>query len=298
MNSYFESFLKYIRYERNYTDRTVETYRDDLRNYEAFVTAFTGEAFDALHIDIDLARAWMADMGQRGLSVAYIKRQVSALRSFTKYLRRQKLIDNNPLALLRLPQMPKPLPVWVNEEQMDALIDDFDYGDDFVGVRDHLIITMLYSTGMRRSEAAALRDLDLDFSARQIRVFGKGRKQRLVPFGEELEGLLHQYIERRNNDVENPADGHLLVSPSGRPLSPVQVTAIVHRYLQYLPTLARKGAHVLRHSFATNMLGQGADLMTVKELLGHASLQSTQVYTHLTPKDLLDNYKAAHPRAK
>lgn len=296
MNPYFDSFLNYIRCERNYSDYTVAFYADDLERYETFVTEQTGE-FDVLRPDVDLVRAWMVEMGEQGLAVSSIKRRTSAVRSFYRYLRRQRLIDTDPMALLSSPRVPKPLPVWVSEGQMDQLIDEFDFGDDFEGQRDRLLITMLYSTGMRRSEAAGLRNVDVDMAACQLRVMGKGRKERLIPFGSELKQQLGAYMTRRDAEVPE-TDGHLLVKSSGKPLTPNDVTSIAHRYMQTIPTLARKGAHVLRHSFATNMLANGAGLMAVKELLGHASLQSTQVYTHLTPKDLLENYKQAHPRGK
>ena len=291
------SFLNYIRYERNYSEKTAAAYADDLSRFEAFAIRQTGE-FDVLHPSVDLVREWMAEMGQNEKqSVASIKRRVCCLRSFYRYLRREGLIAVNPLTLLSTPKTPKPLPVWINESQMDYLIDDIDYGTDFDGVRDHLLIDLLYSTGIRRSEAASLRDVDVDFGNHQLKVLGKGNKERVIPFGPELELLLQQYRERRDAEV-GAATETLLVDDEGSPLSPNKVTAIVHKYLEHLPQLTRRGAHVLRHSFATNMLAEGADLMAVKELLGHASLQSTEVYTHLSPKEIIENYKQAHPRSK
>lgn len=289
-------FIRYIEQERNYSQATVTAYRDALRDYEDFETSAFG-SFDALHPDLTKARAWMVAMGERGWKVASIKQHLCILRSYCKYLRRKGLIPSNPLDLLPSPQVPKPLPVWVREEQMDDLIDKVEYGDDFEGRRDRLIITLLYSTGMRRSEAAGLRIQDIDFGASQLRVHGKGNKERIIPFGHELSEMLHEYIQERNTGTEADSDA-LLVGSNGRPLSPQAVTGIAHKYLDTVPNLARKGAHVLRHSFATNMLAEGADLMAVKELLGHASLQSTEVYTHLTPQELLANYRQAHPRGK
>lgn len=296
MNAHCLSFLKYIRYEKNYSERTMGTYAADLRAYEDYVIRLTGE-FDPLHPDVDVVRGWMTEMGKHHLSVAYVKRRLCCLRSFCKYLRKQGLIESNPLTLLPSPKVPKPLPVWVAEDQMDFLIDKVEYGQDFEGVRDHMLIDMLYSTGMRRSEAAALKDCDVDVSAQQIKVLGKGNKERLIPFGQELKMLIGQYRERRDAEVGGPTET-FLTDVDGNALLPYKVTNIAKKYLSQLDKLPRRGAHVLRHSFATNMLAEGADLMAVKELLGHASLQSTEVYTHLTPKDLIENYKQAHPRAK
>jgi integrase/recombinase XerC len=179
---------------------------------------------------------------------------------------------------------------------MDQLIDDTDYGDDFVGIRDHLLIDMLYSTGMRRAEAAGLRSQDVDLDNNQLRVTGKGNKQRIIPFGPELHTLIKNYVGARDAEVGGRTE-MFFTNPEGEGLSPTKVTSIAHKYLEQLPHLARHGAHVLRHSFATNMLAEGADLMAVKELLGHASLDSTEVYTHLTPQELLQNYRKAHPRS-
>lgn len=296
MNANIIEFLQYIKVEKNYSDRTVEAYRDALRDYEDFVTSRFG-SFDPLHPELTQARAWMVDMGERHWKVASIKQHICALRSFNKFLRKKGKTEVNPLDLLPTPQTPKPLPVWVREEQMDALIDDTDFGDDFEGQRDHLLLDLLYSTGMRRSEAAGLRDADIDFSAKTIRVTGKGNKQRLIPFGDELNDILQNYIALRNAQVGGKTE-FLLTNENGEGLKPAKVTALAHKYLEQIPSLSRKGAHVLRHSFATNMLSEGADLMAVKELLGHASLQSTEVYTHLTPQELLANYRQAHPRSK
>lgn len=297
MDAHCLAFINYIRYERNFSERTAESYADDLRRYEDFVIRKAG-AFDALQPDIDLVREWMAEMGQvEHQAVASIRRRISCLRSFYRFLRRQGLIEVNPLTMLATPKVPRPLPVWVNEAQMNFLIDDIEYGQDFNGVRDHLLIALLYSTGMRRSEAAHLRDVDVDLGNLQLKVLGKGNKQRVIPFGPELEELISDYRLVRDAEVGGPTET-LLADANGNALTPDRVTAIAHKYLSQLPNLARRGAHVLRHSFATNMLAGGADLMAVKELLGHASLSSTEVYTHLSPREIIENYRQAHPRSK
>lgn len=296
MNDYCLAFLNYLQYERNCSVRTVEAYADDLQRFADFAERTRG-TFDVLHPDLDLVREWMAEQGQVGhQSVASIKRRVSCLRSFYRYLRRQGLIDVNPLTLLSTPRSPRVLPVWVSKEQMDYLIDGIDYGPDFTGERDHLLITLLYTTGIRRSEAASLRDVDVDMGNFQLKVMGKGSKERIIPFGDELARLITHYRERRDAETDAQS-GYLFVTGNGCPLTPSAVTSIAHRYLSLLPQLARRGAHVLRHSFATNMLAAGADLMAVKELLGHSRLSTTEVYTHLSAKEIIDNYRQAHPRS-
>lgn len=295
MNTIMLAFLHYLQVEKNYSDLTIVRYRWALSQFEDFVSSSTG-SFDPLRPNLNQVRAWMADMGRRNLSVATIKHGLCVLRSFYKFLRLKKYIDTNPLALLTSPRVPRPLPVWVSEEQMDHLLDDVDFGSDFCGLRDRLLVDLLYSTGMRRSEAARLKDGDIDFGRRTIRVFGKGRKERLIPFGQELEDLMRNYMALRM-EVTGIRAEYFLTDEEGDALKPNDVTKIAHKALDHLPHLAKKGAHVLRHSFATSMLSNGADLMAVKELLGHASLQSTEVYTHVTPQEILDNYRTAHPRA-
>lgn len=296
MDSNVASFLNYIKHERNFSDYTLKNYKEDLKQYEDFIVAKAG-FFNPLSLEVDYVRAWMADMAKRGLKVTTIKRRLCALRSFYRYLRREKKIDTNMLSVLPSPKVPKPLPVWVSEQQMDDLLDNTDFGNDFLGKRDRLVIDLIYSTGMRRSEVAYLKSSDIDYENRYVRVLGKGNKMRLVPFGEELNTLMRGFTEEKmcllGQDTE-----YFLTDEDGDGLSPVKIAAIAHKYLSSISTLARQTTHVLRHSFATNMLANGADLMAVKELLGHASLQSTEVYTHLTPKEILENYKQAHPRSK
>lgn len=296
MSDIIESYLNYIMSERNFSSYTILNYKEDLKQYEDFVISQT-KKFDALNPDVDIVRAWMAEMAKQKLKATTIKRRLCALRSFYKYLRRKYKDVPNEISLIPSPKVPKPLPVWVTESQMDSIIDDVEFGNDFEGKRDRLLVDLIYSTGMRRSEASALKTADIDFGNKVIRITGKGNKMRLVPFGQEIETLLKEFIEEKKHlfgfDTES-----LLTDENGEGLPPRKVASIAHSYLSTIPTLAKQTTHVLRHSFATNMLASGADLMAVKELLGHASLQSTEVYTHLTPQEIISNYKQAHPRSK
>lgn len=302
--NYIETFLSYLQYEKNYSERTVSEYGDDLAMYIRYLEAEVGD-YDLLQPDLDLVRGWMVQMSKAGNKATSIQRRCSAVRSFYRYMHRKGYVKSNPLTVLVMPKAEKTLPVWVPEQQMDYLIDKVDYGEGFVGERDRLIVTMLYHTGMRRAEIAGLHDQDIDLTAMQVRVMGKGRKMRIIPFGEELKNMLEEYMRHRAEYLAEKAgvvsgskEGSLLVNERGMALAPDKITAIAHKYLSEIPELSRHGAHVLRHTFATNMLKEGADLMSVKELLGHASLGTTERYTHLTPKEILENYRQAHPRAK
>jgi integrase/recombinase XerC len=295
MDAKIEAFLQYIACEKNYSALTLRNYRSDLCRFEDFVREQHGE-FDPLRVDVDDVRAWMVEMGREKQKVSSIKRRICTLKSFFKYLRREQVVDTNPLRLLQSPKVPKPLPTWVREGQMDRLLDDVDYGDSFKGHRDRLIIDLLYSTGMRRAECAGLRVGDVDFGRHTILVRGKGNKERLIPFGHELNDLMEAYLAERRKLPRVKTDA-FFVRPNGEGLTWRGVGMVAHKYLTNVPNLTRRTTHVLRHTFATNMLNNGADLMAVKELLGHASLESTEVYTHLTPQEIIANYKQAHPRA-
>lgn len=295
MDAKIEAFLRYIKYEKNYSELTMKNYRMDLCQYETFVTA-SGRSFEPAKDDLDLARAWLASMGRRRLHISTIKRRLCAVRSFYKYLQQRGGLDSNPLELLSAPKVPKLLPVWVRKEQMEYLLDDVDYGEGFEAIRDRLVIDLLYSTGMRRAEAASLKDGDIDFGTRTVRVTGKGNRQRLIPFGIELETLMRNYLAVRNAEFEERC-GIFFVAMDGNPLGVSRLARVAKKYLEHLPTLSKKSTHVLRHSFATNMLNSGADLMAVKSLLGHRTLQSTEVYTHITPQEMIASYNQAHPRA-
>lgn len=295
-NALIEEFVTYLRYERNYSPKTQTCYREALLQYEDFVRSEAG-AFEPARIGLADVRGWMAEMSRKGYKVTSVKRNLSALRSFCKYLRMRGVLDYNPLLQLKSPKVPKSLPVWVTSEQMDRLLDNPQWDDDdFDDVRDRLILNILYQTGLRRSELVGLKDADVGLERSELHVLGKGNKERLVPYGRELAEMLRHYMEVRDRDVVRTTD-HLLVCRKGQPFGVYRVYNMVRARMQAVPKLAKRSPHVLRHSFATGMLREGADLMAVKELLGHASLDSTEVYTHLSPQELLSNYNLAHPRA-
>lgn len=290
-----DSFLDYMRFEQNCSDKTILAYGEDLSQFYKFVEENCGE-FDVTLIDADIIRDWvMTLMGEKFTSTS-VNRKLSALRSWYKFLLRKGIVDADPLRKVTGPKNKKPLPVFLKEKEMDELIDVIDYGEGFIGVRNHLIIEMFYETGMRRSELIGLRDVDVDFSAQLLKVTGKRNKQRLIPFGKELEDSMKQYLSERKA-INNQIDETFFVDEKGRSLSPGQVYYIVRTNLSKVVTQKKRSPHVLRHTFATTMLNHDAQLGAVKELLGHSSLATTQIYTHTTFEELKKTYKQAHPRA-
>ena len=241
-------------------------------------------------------RSWIVSLMDEKISPVSVNRKLSSLKSFFKFLMKQGSISVNPLRLITGPKTKKPLPYFVRDKEMELLLDGDGFDEDFEGVRDRLILEMLYDTGIRRSELIGIQDSDVDFGAMQIRVTGKRNKQRLIPFAEELKNLIQAYTEVRNREVGSES-GWFFVRKNGEQLSAGIVYTIVKKKLSEIPTLAKRSPHVLRHSFATSMLNNGAELNAVKELLGHSSLASTSVYTHTTFEELKKVYHA-HPRAK
>ena len=291
-----DSFLDYLRYERNYSNYTIEAYSKDLRQFEEYVKLNKESVFVPGDVDADLVRSWIVSLMDEKISPVSVNRKLSSLKSFFKFLMKQGSISVNPLRLITEKKKKKPLPYFVRDKEMELLLDGDGFYEDFEGVRDRLILEMLYDTGIRRSELIGIQDSDVDFGAMQIRVTGKRNKQRLIPFAEGLKNLIQAYTEVRNREVGSES-GWFFVRKNGEQLSAGIVYTIVKKKLSEIPTLAKRSPHVLRHSFATSMLNNGAELNAVKELLGHSSLASTSVYTHTTFEELKKVYHA-HPRAK
>ena len=290
-----ESFLRYIRYEKNLSFHTVLSYKNDLLQFESFIKR-QPEGGEPENADGDMIRNWIAELMETGLSARSVARKISSLRAFFKYLVKEGRITKSPVAGLSLPKIRKKLPVFVRTAEMDMLIDEVPFGTDFRGKRDKLVLDMLYSTGMRRAELIGLTDRDVDFERCLLKVTGKRNKQRLIPFGRELYELLLDYRNERDRVVAGRSEA-FFVRENGEAFYPGLVYRIVTRYLGQVCTLSKRSPHVLRHTFASAMLNNGAELNSVKELLGHSSLASTEVYTHITVEELKKNYKQAHPRA-
>ncbi len=290
-----ESFLRYIRYEKNYSSHTVNSYQNDLLQFEKYCRGLIGD-FDPLQVDLDIVRNWMVSLSDEGVGVSSVKRKISALRSFYKYLKREGKIKESPLCLLSMPKSRKKLPVFIRVDQMDKLIDSVDFGDDFEGVRNRLMLVVLYTTGVRRSELVALKVGDVDFFQSVLRVTGKGNKQRLIPFGAEMSEMMRYYLDLRLGFVKEGVDA-FFIRKTGESIYSGLLYKVVRDSISMVSSSSKRSPHVLRHSFATAMLNGGADLSVVKELLGHSTLSSTEVYTHVALKEVMKSYNQAHPRA-
>ncbi|NCC10316.1 MAG: tyrosine recombinase XerC [Bacteroidia bacterium] len=290
------SFLDYLRFERVYSENTVLAYGADLAQFERFVQEKL-EKNDFLEVTPEHIRDWVVTLMDEGNTAASVNRKLSTLRSFYKFLLKRGVAQVDPTSKVSGPKKKKKLPSFLREKEMDYLLDDLDFGDGFKACRDRLIIEMFYATGIRLSELIGLDDSDVDFSSNFIRVTGKRNKQRLIPFGEELKASLRQYVEIRNSQVVKCTDAFFVREKSGERLYSNLVYDLVKKNLSKVVTLKKKSPHVLRHTFATMMLNHDADLEAIKELLGHASLSATEVYTHTTFEELKKEYKQAHPRA-
>lgn len=290
-----DSFLDYLQYERNYSEETIKSYREDLRQFEEFAREEIGDSAPS-EVKAELVREWIVSLMDRGYTSTSINRKLSSLRSFYKFLLRKGEVAVNPLQKITGPKNKKPLPAFLRESDMDRLLDEVDFGEGFKGCRDHMIIEMFYATGVRLSELIGLDNKDVDFSSSLIKVTGKRNKQRLIPFGEELKIAMTEYVDVRNEAVPVRTDA-FFVRENGERLSRSIVENLVKRNLSKVVTLKKRSPHVLRHTFATTMLNRDAELGAIKELLGHESLATTEVYTHTTFEELKKVYNLAHPRA-
>ena len=290
-----EKFLDYLRDELNRSGRTVESYEKDLWSFERFFKNIDSQ-LSWQSVDADVIRQWMESMMDKGNNAASVNRRLSALRSFFRFALSRKLVESDPAHLIKGPKKGKRLPQFVRENEMDALLDKQTWGTDFTCVRARIIIMVFYETGIRVSELCGLSDQDVSFVNQELKVTGKRNKQRVIPFGEELADGLKEYIRLREATVERQCDA-LFVTKKGARITIHQVYKIVREQLQRVCNLKKRSPHVLRHTFATAMLNHNANLESVKKLLGHARLSTTEIYTHTTFEQLKKVYENAHPRA-
>ena len=291
-----KSFLEYLLYELNRSENTIIAYRTDLEEFERYLKKNNTEA-DFAKVDANKVRSWVVSLMEEGkCSAASVNRKLSSLRSFYRFLLRRGLVKVDPMLKVVGPKKKKPLPSFVREEDMNRLLDDVPFDGGFEGQRDRMILEMFYATGMRLSELIGLDDVDVDTSARLIKVKGKRNKQRLIPFGDELREDLLMYIKVRNETFSVGTEAFFVLK-DGRRMYPMLVYRLVRRNLSKVVALKKRSPHVLRHSFATAMLNGNAELRAVKELLGHENLATTEIYTHATFEELKKVYEQAHPRA-
>lgn len=290
-----DSFLDYLRFERNYSEKTIVSYGTDLAKFEEFFNG-VDENVDFTTVDADLVRAWVMSLMEQGYTSTSVNRKLSSLRSFYRFLLKKGVVQVDPMLRIVGPKNKKPLPTFLKESEINRLLDEVPFKEDFTGCRDKMILEMFYATGMRLSELIGLDDVDVDFSASLIKVTGKRNKQRLIPFGEELRQAMLAYLKIRDEAIPEKVEA-FFVLPNGRRMYTTKVYQLVKRNLSKVVSLKKRSPHVLRHTFATSMLNNNAELGAVKELLGHSSLTTTEIYTHTTFEELKKVYEQAHPRA-
>ena len=288
-------FLNYLKFERNRSDLTIKNYGEDLRAFKEFYGNLEG-CHSWKSVDSDIIRDWMESMMDKGNNATSINRRLSALRSFYRFALARKLVDKDPVHGVTGPKKGRPLPQFLKENEMDRLLDADSWTESFEDVRDRMVIMTFYETGIRLSELIGLDDSMVDFSNRQLKVTGKRNKQRVIPFGEELLVTLRDYMKRRDKEVNRQSEA-LFVSAKGQRMTSSQVRETVRKNLSKVCTLKKRTPHVLRHTFATAMLNNKAGIESVKKLLGHESLSTTEIYTHTTFEQLKREYYSAHPRA-
>ena len=287
-------FLSYLRFERNRSVQTIARYERALRDFESYFRS-QDETLDWASVDADLIRGWMESLMDRGNIASTVNTGLSAVKSFFRFALARGLVESDPARHVTGPKKAKPLPQFLKESELDELIDRMEWGDDYKNVRARTIIILLYETGIRRGELTGLDDADVDLTARQLKVTGKRNKQRIIPFGEELAETISHYIEVRNRDIERHSSA-LFLDNRGMRMDGAQVYAEVRKQLSRVSTLKKRSPHVLRHTFATAMLNHDAGLESVRRLLGHESLETTEIYTHTTFEQLRRVYKETHPR--
>ena len=291
-----QSFLDYLKYEKRYSVHTLISYQIDIKDFFAFLTDKFGK-LSLNQIDHNVIRSWLADLKNNGLTAKSINRKISSLKSFFKYHLRTGAIDNTPMMKVISPKTGKRLPVFVKEEDTQQMIKALNSTtEDWKTLNAKMLIEILYTTGLRLSELINLKDKQVDFARAQIKVLGKGNKERIIPINQTILDMIGNYQQLRKREFEK-ADNVLLVTEKGKKLYPKYAYLIVNQVLGGAGNLDKKSPHVLRHTFATHLMNNGADLNAVKELLGHSSLASTQVYTHNSIEKLKDIHKKAHPRA-
>jgi len=290
-----ELFLNYLKYEKRYSQNTLTAYENDLDQFILFGKKLV-EDFCVEEVDYHLIRQWIVSLMDNGISAKSVNRKISALKTFFKFLMREGVIEKNPTDKIAIPKMGKKLPVFVQEKEMNRLLDGRFFTEDFEGRRDKAVVSLFYGTGIRLSELVGIRFSDLNLNEKMVKVNGKRDKQRLVPFPLEISTVLTDYITLRN-ELFPDAGNFLFLTENGDPVYNKLIYRIVKRQLSLVTTVEKKSPHILRHSYATHLLNRGADLNAIKELLGHANLAATQIYTHTTFEQLKKVYKQAHPRA-
>ena len=290
------NFLQYIEFEKRYSPHTLIAYKNDLSEFYDYLS--TGYQLKTIQdVTFQIIRSWMASLMAHSTSSRSINRKITTLKSYYKFLLREGVLEQNPMLKIQSPKISKNLPVFIEKDKMDVLLDQIAFGGSFVGIRDRLILELFYATGIRRAELIGLKPQDVDLYNCEIKVLGKRNKERIIPFTLQVKKLIVEYIESKEKEQFQKTDEKFFLTEKGEALYPKLVYRIVKKYLSLVTTVKKKSPHVLRHTFATHMLNNGADINAIKELLGHANLAATQIYTHNTIERLQNIHKQAHPRA-
>jgi integrase/recombinase XerC len=291
-----DSFLRYLKFEKRYSPHTITSYTNDLTQFFTYLEK-NYQITDITVISHLQIRSWLVQLMQEKITPRSINRKISTLKSFFKFCVRNKQLEKDPMRKVLSPKTSKRLPVFVEQKNIRQVLDEFKYTDDYVGARNKMIIELFYATGMRLSELINIKLTDIDFYSGQLKVLGKGNKERLLPFNEQLKGEMKKYLAVRAAAFEAPKENYYFLTDTGNKMYARGVYRIVNDLLKGFTTIDKKSPHVLRHTFATHLLNNGAEINAIKELLGHASLAATQVYTHNTIEKLKEVYKQAHPKA-
>jgi integrase/recombinase XerC len=294
--SYQSAFLEHLRFQKRYSNNTCIAYENDLTAFSIYLNS-NYEITDVKAIKTTYIRSWLAEIKENEITSRSINRKISSLRSFFKHLLKLEVIKVNPATTITSPKVPKRLPQFVEEKDTNTLLNEIEFEPNFKGQTEKLILQILYNTGIRKAELINLKEHNIDKTNSQIKVLGKGNKERIIPLSQELIHYIFDYIDEKRKLFGRLEHGLLCVSATGKELDPKTVYNIVKKHLTGVTTIDKKSPHILRHTFATQLMNKGADLNAVKELLGHASLAATQVYTHNTIEKLKDVYKKAHPKA-
>lgn len=290
------SFIEYLKFEKRYSQHTIISYQTDLEQFSAFLASqYDSPALSA--ITAGYIRSWLAEMRSENITPKSLNRKISSLKSFFKFLMKQGIVEQSPLTTIVSPKISKRLPSFVSESDMQTLQNYVEFPDTWKGRTDKLLLELFYATGMRLSELTGLKEHQVDKANSQVKVLGKGNKERIIPISPDLIKQLTLYIADKKKMLTETGSSSLFISDKGKPLYPKYVYNVVNSNLALVTTLQKKSPHILRHTFATHLTNNGADLNAVKELLGHSSLAATQIYTHNTIDKLKDVFKKAHPKA-
>lgn len=289
-----QSFFRYLEFEKRFSNHTLTAYKTDLEQYAKYILD-TFEIDDTENVPHTIIRSWIVSLIDSGVKSKSVNRKISSLKTYYKFLQREGLIPQSPMQKIVSPKIPKRLPQFVEQSHMELLLDEIDFDNSFDGYRDRLIIEMFYATGMRVSELSGLKTLDVDIQKLQIKVLGKRNKERIIPINSEIIPLINQYLSYKQ-DLGIDQSEYFFVRNNGLKMYNEKIYRMVREELGKVTSINKKSPHVLRHTFATHMLNNGADLNAIKEILGHSSLAATQVYTHNSIEKLKLIYKQAHPK--